>query len=144
MINADPAEIEHVVLSLAVNARNAMAKGGKLTVSTKLVDVNEEFHRYRRRRADRGICDALRSTTLAMARIAEPVSSHDQDTRINLSLAAVRGVVKNAGGYVRLSTEPGKGNSFNIYFPPLKQDTQEDSQAQFSTKCARRPDHSGC
>ncbi len=128
MVNADPAEIEQAVLSLAINARHAMAKGGKLTVSTKLVDANKE---------SLGIDEIEQPGTYVMLSIddtgyarttEEPVGNHEQDARMNLSLAAVRGIVKNAGGCVRFNTEPGKGNSFNIYFPTLKQDAREDSK----------------
>ncbi|MFZ0814283.1 MAG: response regulator, partial [Candidatus Sulfotelmatobacter sp.] len=127
-VDADPAEIEHMVLSLAVNARNAMIKGGKLTVSTKLMYVNKDSI---------GIGEVEQTVEHVMLSVddtghgrtaEELVGSYDQDARINLSLAAVRGIVKNAGGFVRLSSEPGKGNSFNIYFPPSKQDTREDSK----------------
>jgi len=127
-VDADAAEIEHMVLSLAVNARNAMTKGGKLTVSTKLMDLNKDSI---------GIGEVEQTGEYVMLSINDTghdrtaedlVGSYDQDTRINLSLAAVRGIVKNAGGFVRLSSEPGKGNNFNIYFPPSKQDTREDSK----------------
>jgi CheY-like chemotaxis protein len=58
----------------------------------------------------------------------ELVGTSDQDTRINLSLAAVHGIVKSAGGFVRLRSEPDKGNSFTIYFPTSKHNTREDSK----------------
>jgi two-component system cell cycle sensor histidine kinase/response regulator CckA len=124
MINADPAEVEQVVLSLALNARNAMPKGGQLTASTKLVDVKneslgdvEEPGKY--------VMLSIDDTGHAGA-IEEPKGNAEHDARIHLSLAAVRGVVKNAGGYVRFSAEPKKGSSFNIYFPILKQETKEN------------------
>jgi CheY-like chemotaxis protein len=126
MVNADPAEIEQVVIGLAINARNGMAKVGKLTASTKLVDLNKE---------SAGLGEIERPGKYVMLAIddtgydgttEEPVGGRDQDARINLSLAAVRGIVKNAGGYVRFFTEPGKGNSFTIYFPALKQEAQKD------------------
>ncbi|MBZ5665108.1 MAG: response regulator [Acidobacteriia bacterium] len=126
MVNADPAEIEQVVLNLAINARNAMAKGGKLTTSTALVDLNQE---------SMGMGEIERPGKYVMLSIddtghgdttEELVGSHDQNARINLSLAAVRGIVKSAGGCIRFNNEPGKGSSFNIYFPALKQDARED------------------
>jgi CheY-like chemotaxis protein/nitrogen-specific signal transduction histidine kinase len=128
MVNADPVEIEHVVLSLAIHARNAMAKGGRLTVSTRLVDLNAESV---------GMGEIEHPGKYVMLSVddtghggsaKELVSSQDQDARINLSLAAVRSIVKNAGGYIRFNTDPGKGNSFNIYFPSQKQDGREDSK----------------
>jgi two-component system, cell cycle sensor histidine kinase and response regulator CckA len=129
MVNADPVEIEHVVLSLAINARNAMAKGGRLTVSTGLVDLNaESVGMGEIERPAKYVMLSVDDTGHGGSPAEELVSSQDQDARINLPLAAVRSIVKNAGGYVRFNTDPGKGNSFNIYFPSLKQDGREDSK----------------
>jgi len=126
--DADPAEIEHMVLSLAVNARNAMTKGGKLTVSTKSIDLNRDFVGIGEIEQT-GMHVMLAVDDTGHDRTAEElVGSYDQDARINLSLAAVRGIVKNAGGVVRFSSEPGKGNSFKIYFPASNQDAREDSK----------------
>jgi two-component system, cell cycle sensor histidine kinase and response regulator CckA len=128
MVNADPVEIEHLVLSLAIDARNAMAKGGRLTVSTRLVDLKAESV---------GMGEIERPGKYVMLSVddtghggslGELVGIQDQDARINLSLAAVRNIVKNARGYVRFNTDPEKGNSFNIYFPPLKPVSREDSK----------------
>src|SRR5208282_1059816 len=125
MVNADPAEIEQAVLSLAINARNAMAKGGKLTVSTKLVDVKKEsLEMGEIEQPGKYVMLSMDDTGYGRT-TEELVGSHDQDARMNLSLAAVRGIVKNAGGWVWFKSEPGKGNSFNIYFPTLKQDARE-------------------
>jgi two-component system, cell cycle sensor histidine kinase and response regulator CckA len=124
MVNADPAEIEQVVLGLAINARNGMAQGGKLTASTKLVDLNKEsIGMGEIERPGKYVMLAIDDT--GCDRTAED-GGRDQDARINMSLAAVRGIVKNAGGYVRFFTEPGKGNSFTICFPALKQEAQKE------------------
>jgi two-component system, cell cycle sensor histidine kinase and response regulator CckA len=126
MINADPAEIEQVVLSLAINARNAMAKCGELTVSTKLVDLTDESVSLGEiERPGRYVMLSIDDTGRGQT-TEEVIGSHDQDARINLSLAVVRGIVKNAGGRVRFSSDPGRGNSFNIFFPTPKADGQED------------------
>jgi two-component system cell cycle sensor histidine kinase/response regulator CckA len=125
-VDADPAEIEHMVLSLAVNARNAMTKGGKLTVSTKLMDLNKDSIGIGEQTGEYVM---LSVDDTGHGRTAEElVGGYDQDARINLSLAAVRGIVKNAGGFVRFSSEPEKGNSFSIYFPLSKQDSRDDSK----------------
>jgi two-component system cell cycle sensor histidine kinase/response regulator CckA len=130
MINADPAEVEQAVLSLAISARNATPKSGILTATTKSVELNES----------KGIVDVERPGKYVMLSIAATgngdtakgfVSSCDQDARISLSLAAVRGMVNNAGGCAQFTTEPEKGNSFNIYFPASKQDTQQEPERSF-------------
>jgi len=127
MVNADPVEIEHLVLSLAIDARNAMAKGGRLTVSTRLVDLKAESVGMGIERPGKYVMLSVDDTGLGGS-LEELVGIQDQDARINLSLAAVRGIVKNARGYVRFNTDPEKGNSFNIYFPSLKPVGREDSK----------------
>ena len=127
MVIADPVEIEQVVLSLAIHARKAMAKGGRLTVSTRLVDLNaESVGMGEIEHPGKYVMLSVDDTGHGSAK--ELVSSQDQDARINLSLAAVRSIVKNAGGYIRFNTDPGKGNNFNIYFPSLKRDGREASK----------------
>jgi two-component system, cell cycle sensor histidine kinase and response regulator CckA len=125
-INADPFEIEQVVLSLAISARNAMSRGGTLTASTKMVELT---------RSSSGMGELDRPGHYVMLSIEdtgsggvseepgfESADSYDQDSRINLSFAVVRGVVQSSQGFVRFSTQPGKGNSFKIYFPALQPD----------------------
>jgi two-component system cell cycle sensor histidine kinase/response regulator CckA len=131
MVNADTAEIEQLVLSLAINARKAMANGGKLTTSTELVDLDKESPGMGEIEHP-GKYVMLSIDDTGSGRLAEELSgSVNQDARINLSLAAVRGIVKNAGGCVRFNSEPGKGSSFNIYFPELKPDAQPDGKRNF-------------
>jgi two-component system, cell cycle sensor histidine kinase and response regulator CckA len=125
-INVDPAEVEQVVLSLAINARNVMSKCGELTVSTKLVDLtNESVSLGEIERPGKYVMLSIDDTGRSLA-TQEVVGSNDQDARINLSLAVVRGIVKNAGGRVRFSSDPNRGNSFSIFFPTPKAESQED------------------
>lgn len=134
MVIADPVEIEQVVLSLAIHARKAMAKGGRLTVSTRLVDLNaESVGMGEIEHPGKYVMLSVDDTGHGSAK--ELVSSQDQDARINLSLAAVRSIVKNAGGYIRFNTDPGKGNNFNIYFPSLKRDGREASKRSSPGMC---------
>jgi two-component system cell cycle sensor histidine kinase/response regulator CckA len=128
MISADPAEIEQVVLSLAINARNAMAKGGTLTASTRLVDLNKESVEVGEVAQPRKHVMLSVDGTRHSGAAEELAGGRDPDARIDLSLAAVRGIVESSGGCVRFTNEPGKGNSFSLYFPTLKQDAQEESK----------------
>jgi two-component system, cell cycle sensor histidine kinase and response regulator CckA len=126
MINADPVEVEQVALSLVINARNAMAKRGELTVSTRLVELaGESIDVDEIDRPGNYVMLSIDDTGHTSS-VEDLVDSQDQDARINLSLAVVRGIVKNAGGRVRFSSEPGRGNSFSIFFPTLKMDGQGD------------------
>jgi len=130
-IYADPVEIEQAVLSLAINARNAMPNGGTLTINTELVDENKEALNPNERLATNsyvllGIADTGGSSIATESE--DEAHRHEQDARMRLSLAAVRGIIKNAGGSVQFNTDPAKSNQFKIYFPGLKQDTREDSK----------------
>jgi two-component system, cell cycle sensor histidine kinase and response regulator CckA len=123
-INADPAEIEQVVLSLAINARNAMSKGGTLTLTTKLIELARDSPGVAElERLGKYVMLAIDDTGSGQTfcDLGESSSSPDQDSRVNLSFAAVRGVVQNSQGMVRFSSEPGKGSSFKIYFPAISQ-----------------------
>jgi CheY-like chemotaxis protein len=120
MVMTELAEVEQAALGLAIVARNAMQAGGELTISTALVnwkqdsssDIAEQQGEYVALSIDDTGCGAV---------AAAPTDYSGLDLRVNLSLAAVRGVVKNAGGFVRVKSEPEKGNSFTIYFPALPQ-----------------------
>jgi len=124
MINADPAEVEQAVLSLAISARNFAPKGGTLTAIIKPVDSYESKDMADAQQAGKYVM--LSIATAGHNDAAEDLVGNNQDASTSLLLAAVRGILKNAGGYTRFATEPGKSNSFNIYFPALKQDTQEE------------------
>jgi len=132
VVNADPAEIEQAVLSLVINARDAIYEDGRLTVGTELVDLSPESV---------GMGKIERPGEYVMLSVddsganrptenpdLESSNGLDQDARINLSLAAVRGIVQNAGGWVHFSSEPGRGSSFKIFFPSLKQGTSSQRE----------------
>jgi two-component system cell cycle sensor histidine kinase/response regulator CckA len=122
-INADPTEVEQVVLSLAINARNAMSKGGTLTLTTKLIELTKESPDVGElERLGKYVMLAIDDTGSGEASdglALESSSAPNQDSRVNLSFAAVRGIVQNSQGMVRFSSEPGKGSSFRIYFPAI-------------------------
>ena len=125
LINADPVEMEQSVLSLVISARDAMAKHGTLTLITKLLDLTNDSP---------GVGETQRPGKYVMLSIddtgsgrtneaagSESPDSLDQDSRVNLSFAAVRGIVQSSQGFVRYAGEPEKGSSFKMYFPALQQ-----------------------
>jgi len=143
LVNADPVEMEQSVLSLVINARNAMAKHGTLTLSTKLLDLTKDFP---------GVGEIQRPGKYVMLSIddtgsgravegsgAESPESLDQDSRVNLSFAAVRGIVQSSQGFVRYAGEPERGSSFKLYFPALQEPTSgvDDHSAPRSVPVAR-------
>jgi two-component system cell cycle sensor histidine kinase/response regulator CckA len=127
MVMAEMSEIEQVSLNLAIIARNAMQAGGEITISTKVVNVTRDATIESDAEAP-GEHVALSIDDTGCGAVAvEPTDYSGMDVRVSLALAAVRGVVKNAGGFVRVKSEPGKGNSFTIYFPALPPMAAEDS-----------------
>jgi two-component system, cell cycle sensor histidine kinase and response regulator CckA len=117
-ISSDPSQIEQVALSLAINARNAMPAGGKLTFTTKLVDLDKDSV-AKTEKPGKYVMFAVDDTGAADF---DSSANIGQDARINLSLAAVNAVVKGAEGIVRFASDPAKGSSFKIYFPPAPMD----------------------
>jgi PAS domain S-box-containing protein len=113
-IHADPAQIEQVLLNLALNARDAMAEGGTLSISCRLVDDGE---RVELRVADtgHGMDDATQRSAFEPFFTTKP---RRQGT--GLGLALVHGIVEASGGTIRLRSAPGRGTEFTLSWPALR------------------------
>jgi hypothetical protein len=122
---ADPAQIGRALLNLAENARDAMPSGGKLTVATARLEVDEDFARTQLY-VDPGPYAVLAVTDTGTGMSAE-VKAHlyepfyttkEQGKGAGLGLATVYGIVVNqSGGAIWVSSEPGKGTTFKLFFP---------------------------
>ena len=121
---ADASNVDQIVMNLALNARDAMPDGGKITFCTSLVEITEEV-RLRRPEllARKFISFSVRDTghgmdTSTLGRIFEPFfTTKDPGKGTGMGLATVYGVLRQHNGWVDVESEPGRGTTFRAYFP---------------------------
>jgi PAS domain S-box-containing protein len=124
MVRADPGQWEQVVMNLAINARDAMPKGGRLTIRVDEVEVDEASavtltEGQEGRYARLSVSDSGHGMTEQVrAKLFEPFfTTKEQGKGTGLGLSIVYGIVKQSGGHISVSSEPGRGAMFQIYLP---------------------------
>ncbi len=142
-IHADVNQIEQVVMNLCANAGDAMPEGGTLTILTRNVDGKPHPEDSDRSALREWVCLSVRDTGCGMdeatrQRIFEPFFTSKQKGKgTGLGLSTVYGIVRQHGGFIEVSSTPGAGTTFDIYFPVSETEVQNEPMAQEGAMSSR-------
>ena len=140
-MRGDQSQIEQVIMNLAVNARDAMPQGGKLTIETRNITIEQDGERRTSMLPGDYVLLSVSDTGVGMdaetqAHVFEPFfTTKARGKGTGLGLATVYGVVKQSDGYISVHSEPGAGSSFRIYLPRVQPEPKLNLPQEHELPC---------